>query len=174
MTIETERLLLRPWEEADAEELYELARRPEIGPAAGWLPHTSVADSRGIIRDVLSGNDCAVTDREAGTLVGCIGLMVGEASHLKLPGSEAEIGYWLGVPYWGRGYMSEAVRGMIAYSFGTLGLQALWCGYFEGNERSRHVQEACGFRYHHTIDKKECPLLGEVRTEHIMKLSRPV
>ena len=51
---ETERLLLRPWQESDAEALYRWASDPEVGPAAGWSPHTSVEDSREIIRTVLS------------------------------------------------------------------------------------------------------------------------
>lgn len=52
--METERLLLRPWQESDAEALYRWARDPEVGPAAGWSPHTSVENSREIIRTVLS------------------------------------------------------------------------------------------------------------------------
>lgn len=162
---------LRPWEDADAAELYELAKDPKVGPAAGWPPHTSAQYSLGIIHDILSEpENCAVISRETGKIIGCTGLMVGEASHLKLSGREAEIGYWLGVPYWGQGYMSEAVRGIIEYSFGTLGLQKLWCVYYEGNERSWHVQKACGFQYQRTVDKVNCAMLGEVRTEHVTML----
>lgn len=51
--METERLLLRPWQESDAEALYRWASDPEVGPAAGWSPHTSVENSRDIIRTVL-------------------------------------------------------------------------------------------------------------------------
>ena len=54
MTLETERLLLRPWCEADAEALYRLACDPEVGPSAGWMPHTSVEHSGEIIRTMLS------------------------------------------------------------------------------------------------------------------------
>ena len=54
MNLETERLILRSWDEGDAEELYRYAQDPDIGPIAGWPPHTSVEDSRGIICDVLS------------------------------------------------------------------------------------------------------------------------
>ena len=52
--METERLLLRPWQESDAEALYRWASDPEVGPAAGWSPHTSVENSRDIIRTVLA------------------------------------------------------------------------------------------------------------------------
>ena len=54
MTLETERLILRSWEEADAEECYKYAKDPRVGPIAGWPVHTSVENSRRIIRDVLT------------------------------------------------------------------------------------------------------------------------
>ena len=53
MTLETERLILRPWEEKDAEECYKYAKDPRVGPIAGWPVHTSVENSRQVIRDVL-------------------------------------------------------------------------------------------------------------------------
>ena len=54
MILKTKRLILRPWREDDAQELYKYAADPEVGPAAGWPPHTGVENSREIIRDVLS------------------------------------------------------------------------------------------------------------------------
>ena len=90
MTIETERLLLRPWEAADAEELYKYARDPAVGPIAGWPPHTSVENSREIIRGVLSAPETyAVVLKETGLPVGSIGLMRGRASNIGLPDTEA-------------------------------------------------------------------------------------
>lgn len=52
--LQTERLILRPWEDDDAKELFRYAKDPDIGPIAGWPPHTNVENSREIIRDVLS------------------------------------------------------------------------------------------------------------------------
>ena len=54
MVLETKRLILRPWKEEDAEELYKYASHPDVGPIAGWAVHTSVENSRDIIREVLS------------------------------------------------------------------------------------------------------------------------
>ena len=54
MILETERIILRPWRESDAGELYEYASDPQVGPIAGWPVHTSAENSREIIRDVLS------------------------------------------------------------------------------------------------------------------------
>ena len=54
MRLETERLILRPWSEEDAQDLYVYAKDPQVGPIAGWPPHTSVENSLEIIKNVLS------------------------------------------------------------------------------------------------------------------------
>ena len=173
MTLETERLILRPWEESDAEDLYRYASHPDVGPIAGWPVHTSVEDSREIIRGVLSEPETyAVVLKEEGRPVGSIGLMLGKASNIGIPDTEGEIGYWIGVPYWGRGLIPEATRVIMRYGFEDLGLQKLWCGYFDGNEKSRRVQEKCGFRYHHTVENVPCQIDGLLRTEHITCITR--
>lgn len=171
--LQTERLLLRPWREADAEALYKYAKSPEVGPAAGWPPHTSVENSREIIRDVLSAPETyAMVLKDTREVVGSIGLMLGEKSHLQLPEDEGEIGYWIGVPFWGQGLMPEAVRELMRYGFKELKLHTIWCGYYEGNQKSRRVQEKCGFRYHHTIEDVPCELLDETRTEHVSCITK--
>ena len=104
MTLETERLILRPWEEGDAEDLYRYAGNPDVGPIAGWPVHTSVENSREIIREVLSAPETyAVVPKGEGRAVGSIGLMIGASSNIGIPDTEGEIGYWIGVPFWGRG-----------------------------------------------------------------------
>ena len=73
--LETERLILRPWTEDDAEELYKYACDPDVGPAAGWPPHTSVENSREIIRSILCAPETyAVCLRETGKPIGSVGL----------------------------------------------------------------------------------------------------
>ena len=168
MILYTERLILRPWEESDAESLYEYAKNPEVGPIAGWPVHTSVENSREIIRDVLSAEETyAVCLREDNKAIGSAGLMIGEHSNLDLPEEEGEIGYWIGVPFWGRGLIPEAVQELIRHGFEDLKLKRLWCGYFDGNIKSRRVQEKCGFVYHHTNKDIYWKLMDDIRTEHI-------
>lgn len=162
MTIQTRRLLLRPFRESDAGDVYRLARDPLVGPAAGWQPHTDVENSRKIIREVLWGeNNFALVDRVSGRVVGAIGIKTPNVGK-PCGAGEAELGYWLGVPYWGRGLMPEAVAAVITYCFETLGYTALWCGYYEGNEKSHRVQEKCGFTFTHSC-VMDVPLLGERR-----------
>lgn len=173
MILETARLLLRPWEEADAESLYECAKDPRVGPAAGWPVHTDVANSREIIRTVLSDRyTLAVCLRENGRAVGSVGLFPATPTRGVETSDEWEVGYWIGVPFWGKGYIPEAVRRLQRYAFEELGCTALWGCYYDGNEKSKRVQEKCGFRYHHREPDKECPLLGETRTEHFTRLTR--
>ena len=123
--LETKRLYMRPWEEADAEILYQYAKDEAVGPAAGWPVHTSVENSREIIKGVLSEPETyAVILKETGEPVGSIGLMVGKYSGKKIGEEEGEIGYWIGVPYWGQGLIPEAVLEMMRYGFEELGLKA--------------------------------------------------
>lgn len=173
MEIRTERIVLRPWRETDAESLYEYARDPAVGPAAGWRTHTSVENSLEIIKNVLSAEEtyavCLKTDDRA---IGSISLFSPDLSHVKAAETEMEIGYWIGVPFWGNGYIPEAVRAMQKRAFEELDCSALWCGYYDGNERSRRCQEKCGFRYHHTEEGRPCPAMGDVRTEHYSYLTK--
>lgn len=172
MILETERLLLRPWVESDAQSLYVYAKDPRIGPPAGWPPHSSVEDSRQIIREVLSGPECYAVCRKDGVAIGAIALKMGSETDLTDRADEAEVGYWIGVPFWGRGYMPEAVRALQHHAFFTLGMNALWCAYYDGNEKSRRVMEKCGFRYHHTTEGIFLPRMQETRTGHVTYLSK--
>lgn len=173
MEFTTERLILRPWQESDAESLYEYAKNPAVGPVAGWPVHTSVDNSREIIRTVLSAEETyAVCLREDKKAIGSIGLMTGKASNLDIAEDEGEIGYWIGVPFWGQGLIPEACRELIQYAFSDLKLKKLWCGYFDGNLKSKRVQEKCGFQYHHTNKNIYWKLMDDIRTEHIACLTR--
>lgn len=173
MTFETQRLFVRPWKEEDAEDLYKYASDPKVGPIAGWPVHTSVENSRDIIKGVLSEPETyAVVLKDTGHPVGSIGLMLGKASNIGIPDTEGEIGYWIGVPYWGQGLIPEAACEMIRYGFEELNLEKIWCGYFDGNEKSKRVQEKCGFHYHHTSYNVPCALEGVLRTEHLTCLKK--
>ena len=114
MILKTTRLILRPWQESDAESLYEYAKDLRVGPIAGWPVHTSADNSRQIIRDVLSADETyAVTLKDNDCAIGSIGLMIGNKSNLNIAANEAEIGYWIGVAFHGRGYASEAVQAVL-------------------------------------------------------------
>jgi len=171
--IETERLILRPWLDADAENMFKYASDPEIGPIAGWTPHTSVENSLEIIRTVFSAPETyAVVLKDTNMPVGSCGIMFSDSIHsTEMRQNEAEIGYWIGKPYWGQGLIPEAVRALLSRCFNTLHLDAVWCGYYEGNTKSKRVCEKCGFRFHHTNSDILSPL-GDKRTEHFYVMTR--
>ena len=173
MIVKTDRLTLRPWTEADAESLYRHASDPRIGPMAGWEVHTSVEYSREIIRTVFSqpGNLAVEIQGTDTGAVGAVGLIRENARNRYMQPNEVEVGYWIGAPFWGNGYIPEAVEALLSLSFEYLGVDAVWCGYFDGNEKSLRVQEKCGFRYHHTA-KVPVAILGEERIEHFTRLTR--
>lgn len=173
MIIETERTILRPWHEEDAVDLYLYAKDPDVGPIAGWPVHTSVDNSREIIRSILSTPETyAVVLKTTNKAIGSIGLMIGSQSNIGLPNNECEVGYWIGVPYWGQGLIPEAVKALQKHAFEDLGMKKMWCGYFDGNTKSKRVQEKCGFKYIMTKENVPSQLVGELRTEHITCISK--
>lgn len=174
--IVTERLTLRPWGEEDAPALYALASDPAIGPAAGWPAHGSVEESLESIRTVLAAPETyAVCLRTTGELVGCMSLVEPRCgAAYRGAGKELELGYWIGRSFWGHGFAPEAVTAAIGRAFGELGCEGLWCGYFEGNGRSRRVMEKCGFAPHHVERGVWVAPLAAKRTERFMYLARSV
>lgn len=174
MELQTKRLILRAWKESDAEALYKYARNPNVGPIAGWTPHTSIEESLEIIKTVLSVPESyAVVLKETGEAVGSIAIMnsKSEIHTAKIADKECEIGFWIGEPYWGQCLIPEALNELIRYAFENLKYTTIWCGYYDGNEKSKRAQEKCGFIYSHTEYNKPVPLLNEVRTEHYNKIS---
>ncbi len=171
--IETKRLILRPWSEMDAEALYKYAKDPDIGPIAGWQPHTSIENSLEVIRTIFSAPETyAVVLKETDEPIGCCGIMLGNSLHTAdLEPQEAEIGYWIGKPHWGHGLTPEAVKVLLARCFKELNLSAVWCGYYDGNIKSKRVCEKCGFKFHHTNQDIESPL-GDKRTEHFYQMTK--
>ena len=164
--IETERLILRPWQEQDAEDLYTYASNPEVGPPAGWPPHTSVDNSREIIKNVLSKPETYAVCLKDGNPIGSIGLQLNGSTDMTDRDDECELGYWIGKLYWGQGLIPEASRALLRYAFEELGMRAVWCGYYEGNEKSRKVQTKLGFVYQHKTEGLEVRLMNEIRTGH--------
>lgn len=170
MFLQTERTILRPWYESDAEECFRYACDKRIGYAAGFPAHTSVENSREIIRDVLAVPETyAIVSKQTNKPIGSIGL---HHNDLAKDDDERELGFWLGVPYWGKGIVPEAAREILRHAFEDLGLLRVWCAYYDGNVKSARVQEKLGFRYHHISQNVLVPLLGEVRTNHVNLMTR--
>ena len=171
--METQRLLLRPWHEDDAEALYKYASDPEVGPRAGWPPHQSVEESREIINGIFGGEGMwAVALKETGEPIGCVGYLTAECSNLPIAADEAEVGYWIARPYWNQGICTEAMKAVVNYCFEAKEFQKLWGDYFPTNPASGKVMVKCGFV--DTGRTTTCPNLevGGDRPVRVMCLSR--
>lgn len=139
--LETTRLTLRAPRLEDAKVMAALANDRRIAENTARVPHPyRVTDAENFIAgaDRTAEAVFLITLRD-GTIVGAGGLMNQEQA--------AELGYWLGVPYWGKGYATEAMHAVIDYAFGDLGYDALQAGARVTNPASRRVLEKCGFQW---------------------------
>ncbi|MFU8796871.1 MAG: GNAT family N-acetyltransferase [Dehalococcoidia bacterium] len=146
-TIETERLILRPFQISDAARVKELAGAYEIyrptlniphpyedGMAERWISTHAAQFYSG------EGVNLAVTLKGDGLLIGAIGLGASPKHN------RAELGYWIGVPYWGNGYCTEAAIAVIRYGFGALKLHKITCSHMEWNTASGRVMQKAGMQ----------------------------
>lgn len=172
MIIQTERLILRPWTIDDAKSLYEYAKDPDIGPAAGWPPHQSVEESRWVIEHAFTGAQCyAICEKDQNIAIGAIELKLNGTTDKAKTDDECELGFWIGKPFWGKGYVPEASQALIKYAFEQLGMKQIWCAYYDGNTKSKRVQEKLGFVFDHSAEV-EVPLLNEHRMSHVNLLTQ--
>lgn len=168
MILNTERLFLRPWLESDADSLYENAKDPDVGPIAGWPPHKSIEESLGLIRNILCWPECyAVCLKKDNVAIGCIELKLNGKTDMTDRDDECELGYWIGKKFWGQGLIPEAASALIRRGFETLNMNVIWCGYYDGNAKSKRAQEKIGFVYHHTTEEVSVPLMNEIRKGHV-------
>lgn len=130
MKHETERLILRRWEDGEAENLYEYAKDPDVGPIAGWPPHQNIDESRDVIQNVFNGKEgyaiCLKTDGKA---IGVIELKLNGHTDMTYRDDECELGYWRGKPFWGQGIMPEEVKEILRRAFEDIGMTKVWDGY---------------------------------------------
>lgn len=149
-TLETKRLILRPFKKADLDDFYEYASVPGVGEMAGWPHHSSKAASAQILRLMIESKEVlAVCHKKNGKVIGSLGLhfsWVNEDEQFKHL-SVKEVGYVLSKEFWGQGLIPEAVSAVIEYCFLTVGLDALSCSHFSANSQSLRVIEKCGFSF---------------------------
>lgn len=171
MILETKRLILRSWEENDAIELYKYASNPTIGSSAGWHAHINVEYSLRIIQTILSKPETyAIILKNTGLPIGSISLKFYDG--IATRDDESALGYWLGVPYWGKGLMTEAVIEILRHAFNDLHLERIWGCYYNGNNRSERVLTKCGFEHHRIMKDILVLPLGERRTCHVSLLTK--
>lgn len=168
--IESERLILRSFTEADTDDLFAYAADPEVGPRAGWKPHESREESRSIIRMFMAeDNVYAIEQKSDHRVIGSIGLHKDKWRNLT---DVKMIGYVLAQDCWGKGYMSEAVRRLLQFGFEELNLRMMSISHYTFNDRSRRVIEQCGFVYEGTLRQTFQRYDGAVFDEAVYSIMR--
>ena len=150
-TLETARLVLRPFTAEDAPTVQRLAGAYEVADTTANIPHPypDGAAAQWIAAhgdSFASGSSVtfAIVDRESGELCGAISLGINRRHR------RAELGYWLGVPYWNRGYMTEAAIAVLTYGFTDLDLHRIYARHYTRNPASGRVLQKLGMTYEGT------------------------
>jgi len=143
-TIATDRLILRAFNASDADTVQQLVSAYEVALNTLSIPHPypdgAAAQWIGTHAGRPDDHVFAITRRDDGALVGCIGI------HVQPDHDRAELGYWIGVPYWGAGYATEAARAAMEWGFETLELNRIYAEHFTRNPASGAVMRKIGMR----------------------------
>lgn len=153
-TLRTDRLLLRRFSRSDIPAMVTLMGAREVAATTLRIPHPySASDAEAFLAKLETGEQIAfaITLHPDQPLIGGVGLRM-ERDH-----NRAELGYWIGVPYWGNGYATEAARAVLQHGFDTLGLQRIYASHFSNNPASSAVLRKIGMQHE-----------GSLR-EHILK-----
>lgn len=173
MIIETERLRLTPWtsSEEDVAGLFAWASHPEVGPNAGWKPHADLNESKKIIETMfMPSRDCwAIREKESNRIIGNIAIYEDGARENV---NSLEMGYALARDCWGKGYMTEAARGVMDYAFAEYELAVMAIRTSDVNSRSQRVIEKSGFKYEGTLRKAYHIYDGTDRDSRIYSITR--
>lgn len=161
ITIETERLLLRPFRENDLEAIFRCCRNPNLGKNAGWKPHDTLEDSREALHTVFLSQKgvWAIVLKENQQLIGSVGII--PDPRRENPDARM-LGYWLAEEHWGNGYMTEAVKAVIDHGFNVLKLSLITANCYPHNERSQQVLKRHGFLYEGTLHGAEVTYDGQL------------
>ncbi len=147
-TLKTARLTLRPFTLADAPEVQRLVGAYEVALNTLTIPHPypdgAAEEWIGKHQEELDENRGVHFAIDDGALVGCMSLVIRE-------GEKGELGYWIAVPAWGRGYATEAGEAVMRYGFEQRGLQRIYASYFDRNPASARVMQKLGMTYEGTL-----------------------
>lgn len=172
--LETKRLLLRPFQEQDVQDVYEYAKEPEVGNAAGWKPHTSPEETKHIVLEVFMKDQKSVTyaivDRANDKVIGSISYC--RDPHRNYAGC-VNIGYVLHPAYWGNNLMKEAVYAVLREIFTNTYHDIVSVEHATDNVRSKRVIEKCGFQYEGTLRRSALHLWsGELKDHCVYSLTK--
>lgn len=161
MECKTNRLCLQALTMNDADDIFEYAQSPNVGPYAGWKPHASIEETHEVMKLVFINQKemFGIVLLTNGKIIGTIGFM--QDSKRKNSATRM-MGYVLGENYWGNGYMTEAARTLINWGFKELQLQLISAYVYPFNKRSKNVLKRLKFHYEGTLARCETIYTGDV------------
>lgn len=151
--IETSRLKLRPYREADIPDLVRLAGAREVAATTLRIAHPYTEQHAKEFLRMAEDDDkawFAITLSDSGQFCGGVGLRI-EPEH-----SRAEVGYWVGVPFWGNGYATEAAQAAVRYGFEDLRLRRISAAVSKGNAASEKILQKLGMRHEGCMREHQC------------------
>ncbi|MDR2505891.1 MAG: GNAT family N-acetyltransferase [Oscillospiraceae bacterium] len=145
-TIETQRLIMRRFTQADAEEMFlTWARDANVTRYMAWLPHPDIEETRRVIaiwEDAYNHpekeHNFALVIKDTNKLIGSLGIVPRPCN------ASCEIGYCMGVPFWGKGYMTEAALAAVRFCFEAMNAQKVFATHHPDNPASGRVMQKCG------------------------------
>jgi RimJ/RimL family protein N-acetyltransferase len=151
--LSTSRLSLTPATEHDAESLFPFVSDPDISEWMSWEAHTSVEQTRNFCRSLVQNHNSQSSlnwvIRFNGEVCGLFGLIAIKRGHRSLIYDKAELAYWCGKPFQGKGIMKEAGFAVLDFAFNQLNLNKLTVGHYCGNEASKGLINSLGFNFHY-------------------------
>jgi len=173
LDMQTERILLRRWQDDDAQALFRYASDPDVGPRAGWPPHKSVEESLDIIRTIFNNPETwAIVLKKTNEPIGAMGYFTKATSNISIGDNDCEVGYWVAKPYWNHGICTEALELMLDYCLNVKHYDNIWSDHFIGNPASGRVMEKCGFEDTGRLNRCSQLLGGDKEMVKIYKLNR--
>lgn len=158
--LDTERLILRGWQLEDLDDLYEYAKNPNVGPAAGWKPHSNKVVSLELLESYIEKDDrWAIVLKENKKVIGSLRIHPDENRGKYYAKS---INYDLSPKFWGKGYMTEAVKCVVKYAFEEMHIDLLSVFHYPRNISSKRVIEKSGFQYEITLKQTSKRYDGQV------------
>lgn len=154
--LESDRLILRPFQINDVQNVYCYAKDNDVTKYLNWFPHKNIEETKKIITELYINNigTYAIELKSKAKCIGCFEL------RLCVEHDKASFGYVLNKNYWNNGYMSEALNLIIKFCFEKLQLNRIESNYYVGNEASGKVMKKCGMIYE-GIGKDEVKIKGK-------------
>jgi ribosomal-protein-alanine N-acetyltransferase len=151
LALETPRLTLRPFVEADVDAIFPIVSQPQFPKQMSWSAHTDREQTREFVKGQLAATaentGCAWAIVYDNRPIGCVSLESIRWQLRALRVDRSELGYWLAPDHWGKGFMTEAATAAVRFGFETIGLHKVTTRCFADNHGSRRVIEKVGFRF---------------------------